>query len=351
MLYQTKNPHGGDLYGREELLDFSANTNPLGTPEAVRRAVLGSVEMLDQYPDPYCRELTAAIGAYEQVPASYVLCGCGAAELIFSYCQALKPAAALELAPTFSEYAAALTAAGCRTDRYFLSRETGFLPDGTLVQQLRQGEWDVVFLCNPNNPTGRTMEPSLLLEILSVCRERRMRLFLDECFLDLTEDGARRSLKTQLTAYPELLILKAFTKSYGMAGLRLGYCLSSDSELLTAMGRTVQPWNVSIPAQKAGVAALGEGEFLERTRGLIRTERSWLTEQLQNLGVTVIPSETNYLLLYSPLPLQERLQERGILIRDCSNYHGLGTGWVRIAVKRHDENVRLIESLKGVFHD
>ena len=126
MLYQTENPHGGDLYGRPVLLDFSANTNPLGTPPAVRQAVVESSQFLNQYPDPYCRKLVAALSDFEQVPTSYILCGCGAAELIFSFCAAVKPRRALELAPTFSEYATALTAMGSAVDRYPLAEENGF---------------------------------------------------------------------------------------------------------------------------------------------------------------------------------------------------------------------------------
>lgn len=348
MLYQTKNPHGGDLYGRSVKLDFSANTNPLGTPAGVRRAVMDSLDVLNQYPDPFCRELVGAISAFESLPPEYVLCGCGAAELIFSYCSALHPKKALELAPTFSEYSTALAAMGCEVERYPLCAENGFVLEPAFLKTLEDGDWDVVFLCNPNNPTGRTIEPQLLWEILALCRTKQMRLFVDECFLDLTDDGEQYSLKSCLAEYPELFILKAFTKSYGMAGLRLGYCLSSDSALLTAMGRTVQPWNVSAPAQKAGVAALQEVEFLEATRRLIRQERAWLIEQLSTLGVEVVHSQTNYLLMHSSLPLQDALLERGIMIRDCSNYHGLEKGWYRIAVKDHASNQMLIAALKEV---
>ena len=305
MLYQTGNPHGGDRYGRPVALDFSANTNPLGTPEAVRRAVAESAACLDRYPDPYCRALVGALADYEQVPEKYLLCGCGAAELIFSYCAALRPRRALELAPTFSEYAAALTAAGCGVERHTLSRCTDF-------------------------------------------RLTEIRMFVDECFLDLADPGRSASLKPLLAEQPGLFLLKAFTKSYGMAGLRLGYCLSADGALLRAMGRTVQPWNVSLPAQAAGVAALGESAFLARTRRVIRAERAFLRAGLEQLGLYVCPSQANYLLFYSPLPLKDALLERGILVRDCSNYRGLDAGWYRIAVRRHEENQTLLSALSAL---
>ena len=172
---------------------------------------------------------------------------------------------------------------------------------------------------------------------------------MDECFLDLTDGGGDLSLKPFLSEHPELFILKAFTKSYGMAGLRLGYCLSGDAALLQAMGRTVQPWNVSLPAQAAGAAALGETAFLERARELILRERAYLRRGLEKLGLYVCPSQANYLLFSAPSPLFQPLLERGILIRDCSNYPGLGPGWYRAAVKRRGENRALLAALRELL--
>ena len=351
MLYQTENPHGGDLYGRPVSLDFSANTNPLGTPPAVRQAVVEASRLLNQYPDPYCRALVAALADFEQAPAPYLLCGCGAAELIFSFCAAVKPRRALELAPTFSEYATALEAMGSAVDRYPLEAVNDFCLTDDFLSFLAAGQWDTLFLCNPNNPTGQTIPHPLLEAILDLCHKKGMRLFVDECFLDLTDGGRDLSLKPFLRDHPELFILKAFTKSYGMAGLRLGYCLSADSDLLRAMGRSVQPWNVSLPAQAAGVAALGEREFLRHTRAVIHEERAWLRDQLSALGLRVFPSQANYLLVKGPEGLCEKLLEKGILARSCANYHGLGPGYLRLAVKRHEENEALIAALRDILKE
>lgn len=351
MLYQTENPHGGDLYSRPIRLDFSANTNPFGTPESVRCAVIESAGLLNQYPDPYCRELVRALADFEGLPPEYILCGCGAAELIFSFCTAVKPKKALEFAPTFSEYSAALETVGCSVERYLLSRENGFVLTEQFLDFLQHSDCEVVFLCNPNNPTGQIIEPELLERIADLCHERRIRLFLDECFLDLSDQGWELSLNHKLQTQPGLFILKAFTKSYGMAGLRLGYCLSADRELLTTMGRSVQPWNVSLPAQKAGVAALGEKEFLKKTRNLIQTQRSWLREQLEQRGFYVCPAQANYLLLYHELPMYDLLLEQGILVRDCANYHGLDRGWFRVAVRREEENQVLIEAIQTILKE
>lgn len=346
MLYHTTNPHGGDVYDGEIQLDFSANTNPYGTPQAVLDAITAAFPRVHQYPDPYCRELVKAISEFESVPKDWILCGSGAAELIYSYCEALRPETAMELAPTFSEYALALERVGCRVERYSLKKENHFSLTEEFLPVLAHIRPDVLFLCNPNNPTGQVIGLPLLEKILNLCHRQGTALFVDECFLDLSDDGV--SLKARLGEHPKLFLLKAFTKSYGMAGVRLGYCLCADGQLLEKMSHTVPPWNVSTLAQAAGVAALQERAFLQKTRALIPVERQWLKGQLEALGFWVCPSRANYLLFQGRPDLREQLRKQGIAIRSCGNYHGLEQGWYRIAVRLHEENERLIQAMKEV---
>ena len=346
MLYHTTNPHGGDVYDGEIQLDFSANTNPYGTPRGVLDAMSAVLSRVHQYPDPYCRELVDAISEFEGVPKDWILCGSGAAELIYSYCEALRPETAMELAPTFSEYALALERVGCRVERYSLKKENHFSLTDEFLPVLARIRPDVLFLCNPNNPTGQVIGLPLLEKILNLCHRQGTALFVDECFLDLSDDGV--SLKARLGEHPKLFLLKAFTKSYGMAGVRLGYCLCSDPALLEKMSHTVPPWNVSTLAQAAGVAALQEHAFLQKTRVLIPVERQWLKGQLEALGFWVCPSRANYLLFQGRPDLREQLRKQGIAIRSCGNYHGLEQGWYRIAVRLHEENERLIQAMKEV---
>lgn len=349
MLYETKNPHGGDLYEVPVRLDFSANINPYGTPRSVMDAVCESVLALRNYPDPNCRALTAAISAFEGVPEERILCGGGAAELIFAFAGALKPKKALLLAPSFCEYETALKANGARIQYYYLKEENDFRLSTDFLSELRAFSGDALILCTPNNPTGLTIDAKLLTEILRICHEKRLPLLLDECFLDLT-DGRGLSRSGELEQYPELTILKAFTKSYGMAGLRLGYCLSGDSAFLSAMSRQSQAWNVSIPAQKAGVAALKEQAFVERARTLIADQRPKMKKALEGFGFHVVPSETNYLLFKACEGLKEKLLTRGILIRFCGNYPGLDGTWYRVAVKLPEENAELLAALEEIVN-
>ena len=347
MLYRTQNPHGGDVYGAEVAFDFSSNVNPLGTPPNVLAAISHAAMRVRQYPDPYCRALTAAIAAHEAVPEDFILCGAGAAELIYAYCDTLRPKKAMELAPTFLEYSAAATHFGAEMVRVPLQAPE-FLPDDRLLDKLREEAPDVLFLCTPNNPTGQTISRTLLQSVLDVALAQGTRVLLDECFLDFTGE---KSAKDLLPSYENLLILKAFTKNFALAGARVGYCLTENRALLRKMSQSSQPWNVSLPAQAAGVAALQEWSWVLRARKIVREERTFLSQELPALGFSVCPSEANYLLLRAPVGLDTALLRRGIAIRSCENYPGLGPGWYRIAVRLHEENEALLETMRRVTEE
>ena len=252
----------------------------------------------------------------------------------------------MELAPTFSEYSLALRRTGCEVVRFALKQEENFDLRKDFLPFLAREKIDALFLCNPNNPTGRLIADDLLEEILRICREKNIALFVDECFLSLSDGGV--DLTPSLSDFPQLFILKAFTKSFGMAGPRLGYGLSADETLLRKMSAAVPPWNVSTLAQAAGVAALGDAEFLEKNRTIIRAERPWLEEKLRKFGFRVCPSQVNYILFRGDVGLMEQLRARGVAIRDCANFEGLTSGWYRVAVRRHEENEQLIAAIRSV---
>ena len=352
---EAKLTHGGDWAGYQaerggQPLDFSANISPLGLPEGVRRAAVRALDTAERYPDPLCRALRAAIGKAEGVDPAWVLCGNGAAELIYRAVLARRPKRGLVTAPAFSEYEAALELAGCRTDRFLLKEEDGFALNGEFLEAITP-DMDLVFLCQPNNPTGRTVPRALLAAAAERCRAAGALLVLDECFCGFLDDPDAFSLKDLVGRYENLLILKAFTKLYAMAGLRLGYCLCSDAALLAAMGGAGQPWGVSGPAQAAGIAALEETNYVEAVRAQIQAQRPRLAGELSRLGLRVVPGEANYLLFWSPVPLVGPLRERGILLRDCANYHGLCEGWYRTAVRTAEENSRLLAALEEILRE
>ncbi len=339
--------HGGDIYSNQVCLDFSANINPLGMPEGVKLAAAEAVADCIHYPDPYCEELTRAIAKKEEISEGFILCGNGAADLIYRFVLAKRPKTAIILAPGFSEYEGALKTMDCVVRYHFLREETGFRLTEDFLAELTE-DVDVIFLCNPNNPTGQLIEPILMKRILEKCREQKIFLFADECFLDFVEDGEIYSLKKELETNDTIFILRAFTKLYAMAGLRLGYCICKNTEILDGMLRCSQSWAVSIPAQAAGLAALAEKEYVAKTMETIRQERQYLIEELHRLEITFFPPMANYIFLKSEKDLYALLLERGILIRSCHNYPGLGHGFYRIAVKSHEDNMELIKTLECI---
>lgn len=342
--------HGGDVYSYDVEMDFSANINPLGMPESVKKAVQESIADCIHYPDPYCRDLTAGISKKENVPEEYILCGNGAADLIFRFVLAKRPKKALILAPSFSEYEGALAVGECEVSYYTLSNQNGFRLTEDFLHQITD-KVDTVVLCNPNNPTGRLIEPELLEKVAEQCQKTNTFLFLDECFLDFMEDGNERSMKKKLADNSSLLILKAFTKMYGIPGLRLGYCLCSDKELIEKMRSASQSWAVSVPAQAAGVAALAETKFVENTIQLIKQEQHYLLSELRNIGIPCYPPSANYIFFKEEQGIYERLLKKGILIRSCHNYPGLEHGYFRIAIKSHEENEKLIQAIREVIKE
>lgn len=339
--------HGGDIYAHEAVrLDFSVNINPLGMPVPVREAIAQHVDDYQSYPDPNCRALCEAIAQHEHLDKEDVLCGNGAADLIFRLCFAMRPKRALVCAPTFSEYEKAVLLSGGELVYHALDAQNGFRVTEAILGALKP-EIDLAFLCTPNNPTGALMDPELLARIAQQCSKNDTLLMVDECFLPFTNG---RSIKPLLREHHNLMILKAFTKLYAMAGVRLGYLLSCNHALLEATKSFAQSWSVSTPAAVAGVAALGCEDWVARTKRLVETERAYLHEQLAARGMIVYESEANFLLFQSEVPLYHALLKRGILIRPCDNYTGLDERFYRIGVKKHEENAALIHSLDEVLY-
>ena len=346
--------HGGcrddyrERFG-DEPLDFSANVNPYGMSPAVRAAAIAAVDQAIYYPDPKSRRLSAAIAAHDGVCAYCVCVGNGAADLIIRLAAALAPRRALVLAPTFSEYEDALVQVGCQVQRCTLTEKDGFVPTPALLDAVVDGI-DAVFVCEPNNPTGLCMGRDLLLALLAKCRQVGAVLVVDECFNGFLPNPSASSIKDQVEGEKNLVVLRAFTKLYGMAGLRLGYLLCSDAELLSKIEAHGQSWPVSCVAQAAGVAALTDGEWVDQCLRKIAASREKLACDLVDLGLEVWPGQANYLMFRSCAPdLYQRLAQRGVLVRDCSNYHGLGPGFYRVAVKDPALNDLLVKAIGDVL--
>ncbi len=348
--------HGGDIYTAtqrlnktaDEILDFSANINPRGIPEGIKEALKNAIEKTIHYPDPHCRELTRNLADYHHVSPTHILCGNGAADLIFRLAYAIKPKKGMLLVPTFSEYEAALKSVDAEILYVPLKAEDAFQPTQAVIDQLTP-DIRLLFLCNPNNPTGVVLSKEILIPLLERCKALDIICMVDECFNDFLEEAEEVTLVQELEDYPNLVILKAFTKMYAIPGVRLGYVLCSDEALLDKMYAVGQCWSVSTLAQTAGCAALREIDFVKATVQLITKEREKMREGLERLGYTVYASRANYLFFYgNNRPLDILLYQEGLLIRNCDNYEALEKGYFRIAVKSPDENHYLIQQIERI---
>ncbi|MDO5292993.1 MAG: histidinol-phosphate transaminase [bacterium] len=346
--------HGGEVYDKQVTLDYSINVNPFGMPDAVKEAITANMEQYVKYPDSACLTLRKEISkanSKAKITSDMVLCGNGAADIIYRLCLAVKPKKAMVLAPTFSEYEQALHMVGSEVFYYELKEETGYLVEQDILEEIENKRCSMVFLCNPNNPIGNLIPAEMMRRIIEKCKQLGVLVVIDECFMEFTMYEETHSMVSNLTKYENVIIIKAFTKTYAMAGLRLGYALCADFDLLSRMRQSGPPWAVSSVAQVAGIAALKQHEYVEAARDYIKEEREYLTSMLRKIGCEVYHSETNYLVFKdpshttNPISLYERMLVRKILIRQCGNYHGLGNQYYRITVGRHNDNVTLIDAL------
>lgn len=349
--------HGGDVYRNRNIkYDFSININPLGMPEFVRRAAIEGVARGSCYPDSECTRLRALAASHYEIAERKLIFGNGAAELIYGIVRAVSPRRAVVLAPSFTEYERALRAAGAEIRFFYLKEEDGFrLPTEEYLQFLSGERPDMIFLCNPANPAGNRLEIEETRRILEFCRRQGIFAVVDECFLDFLERGEELSAVGMVReGWKTLFVIQALTKSFAMAGLRLGFGFLSDERLLEKMRLSIQPWNVSVPAQEAGAAAFGPGreEYLAAARKMVGTEREYLRGGLEAAGLRVFPSDANFLLFKDMSERPERalydfLLARGVLLRCCDDYEGLDGRYYRVCVRSREENRRLLEILGG----
>lgn len=345
--------HGGDIYSKRKnntklILDLSANINPFGMPGSVKKAIIDNIESYTNYPDPLCRELREALELYENTSINNIICGNGAADLIFKITLALKPKKALLIAPTFAEYEEALNLVNCEINYYNLKEENYFCIKEDILNYITT-DLGIIFICNPNNPTGIPMKKVDMLNIVDKCKENNVVLVVDECFIDFLKDEEEYSVSSYITQYDNLIILKAFTKIYAMAGIRLGYMMCSNMDNVNKINNIGQPWSVSTVASKCGVAALKEVDYVKRTKEYIKDNREYLIKELRGLGYKVFESKANFILFKTKnTEIKDKLEEYGILIRSCSNYRNLDKEYFRIAVKSHENNKYLIDCLNKI---
>ena len=339
---KMKGIHGGDIYRNYVKTDFSVNVNPLGIPEAVKMALYEAVKNCNKYPDILAEKLKEAVGGMLTVPKENLLFGNGASELFMAIIHGIKPKKIVIPVPSFYGYEYAAKAAEGEILYYETKEENDFCLQENFLSVLTE-DVNLLFLANPNNPTGNLMSKEELCNVLYHCRNKGIFVVLDECFMDFCDKSY--SMLQEIDKFPNLILVRAFTKIFAIPGVRLGYLLCSNRLIYEKISRQLPEWNVSGFAQTAGCECAMQEEFIEKTVTYIEKERKFLENGLMQAGYKVFPGKANFLLIYCGQPLYDKLLEKGILIRDCETFRGLSKGFYRIAVKSRKENENLLREI------
>jgi threonine-phosphate decarboxylase len=349
--------HGGNIYEAsrrygldvKKIIDFSSNVNPLGPSSLAKRAARKSLSIIDRYPDPEMRDLRRAIARYYGIKLEQVACGNGLNGLIHLIPRVYRPRKVLIPLPTYSEYASAAINAGCAVVPFPLQERKGFRVDPVEMSFALKGV-DMAFLCNPNNPTGQIIPKQEMLEIMGYALQQSATLVIDEAFMDFLH---AESMVKEAVQASRIICLRAFTKFFGMPGLRIGYAVSDEATIFK-LQEFQEPWSVGIPAERAAIAALEDWGYIKKTRRLIEKERNRMLLALRLLpGVETYPGATNFILFKliagDAHTIREKLGYRGLLVRDCSGFPGLDSRFIRVAIRTRRENNRLIKALRKLL--
>lgn len=336
-----KNIHGGDVYTNKVNIDFSVNVNPMGVPVSVKQAMMEAIKNVDVYPDIKCEQLTEACAKKLGVKKENLIFGNGSSEIFMAIANTLRPKKVVIPVPSFYGYEYTFSNVSEDIIFYPMKEEDGYRLTEEFLNILNGV--DCIIFANPNNPTGAPIDKGLLIDILDACNKKNIKVILDECFIEFTDEESMIGL---IDNYPNLIIARSFTKIYAIPSVRLGYAICSDVSLNDSIRKHLPEWNVSGIAQIAGIECTKCKDYITETTEYVKKERDYLQGELSKLGIKVYDSVANYLFLYSEKPLYDLLLKQGIMIRDCSNYRGLKEGYFRVAVKTHEDNIKLIDELK-----
>lgn len=339
-LYSVKSPKQG-------IIDYSSNINPLGCHPGVKKYLKKQMQVLSVYPDSDSSIVRKNLKWYTRIPEEQIVIGNGATEIIYNFCQAFlnKKTPIVIPIPTFSEYEVASKLQDCKIS-FFKTMNMNKDFNSFIKKIPKNG---CIFICNPNNPTGVLIYKNIMQKIIKAAQKRSTLVFVDECFIELSDPS--QSVIKDLKKFDNLFILRSLTKSFGLAGMRIGYGLGN-KKLITILNNLKIPWNVSGVAQKAANAALCYHTYLDQARNLIIKEKKFLRSAITKIdGFSCFNTDTNFILIKTKMNssiLQKKLLKKKILVRDCNSFQGLDNNYIRIAVKTRKENIKLIRALEEI---
>ena len=341
--------HGGKTHLiNSDVIDFSSNITPIGVPQAVKNILKKTLDNIQKYPDFRSTEVISSLKKYTQLDKSYLIVGNGAIELIYNFCFAFlsKNTKVLIPVPTFQEYEAAAKLNNCKIS-YFKTMNLSENLDSFLSKIPKQG---CVFICNPNNPTGKILSKNQILLIIKTAKKLSSIVFVDECFIEMVPES-NNTVISYVKEYDNLFVLRSLTKSFGLPGLRIGYAASS-KQIIKILQKIKIPWSVNSLAQDAANIALKNKSHLKKSNSVIKKELNYLISTISTLdGFDCYESSTNFILIktkHNSTKLQQKLLKHKILVRDCKNFRGLDDHHIRIAVKSHKDNMKLVRALEKI---
>lgn len=363
--------HGGNIYkifrekNIDKILDYSSNINPYGLPENLKKEIFEKLFVLERYPDPDYIELREKIAEKNNLNIENIIVGNGATEIIFLFMKILSPKKVLIVSPTFGEYERAIKASTLAADsleiNYFELKEAeNFVLNVKNLETELENNYDLLILCNPNNPTGQFLKLKKLEEILKICEQKNTKLFVDEAFIEFVEDWENESIINSKENKENLFVIRAFTKFFAIPGLRLGYGICFNNNLLKKMLEKKEPWSVNNIADLAGKTVLDDENYIQKTKKWIKDQKKYMYENLNKIeGLRAYKTEVNFILLkiednllekgLDVKNLRKKMLEKGILIRDASNFIYLNKHYFRLAIKDKLNNEKVIETLTSIL--
>lgn len=348
--------HGGNIYrlkreGKGELLDYSSNINPLGVPESFKKAIIENFDILEKYPDPDYVELRENIGRYNKVDVKNIIAGNGATEILFLYMKAMKPKKTLIISPSFAEYKRALESVGSEIIHYPLLEENNYNLD--IESFLKEvPKCDLVVICNPNNPTGSFISLENIKKINDVLSEKGIKLFIDEAFIEFIRGW--EDMTSVLLENKNIFVMRALTKFFAVPGVRLGYGITYDEEIMKKMEKYKEPWSVNSFADIAGKIMLWDKEYIEATENWIEEEKKWFYEESCKIeNIKTFKTNVNFILVKllkkNSSVVRDEMIEKGVVVRDASNFMFLNEQYIRLAIKNRENNIKVLQALKEVM--
>lgn len=354
--------HGANLYdlsskygfSKEDFMDFSSNINPLGTSKLAKQYIIDNIDIVSMYPDPDYSGLKNSIANYCNCLSKNILLGSGATELISSFIDTIHPKNALLLSPAYSEYEKELSKINCNITKYFSIRENNFQIDvNELIKNINSSNYELIIICNPNNPTGFTFSKNEIREIL---KSTDAFIMIDETYIEFTDIDTYSSTSL-VDQFSNLFVIRGTSKFFSTPGIRLGYGLISNESIKKQISSNLDLWNINIFASTMGEIMFTDNNFISNTIEIMLKQRDYLSKELKKLtGINVYNSQGNFILCeikskaITAAQLREQLIKKRIIIRDCSSFQGLDEFFFRVCILKPEENQILINELHNIFN-